>query len=395
MARKSLKVNVNPAVMKWARESAGLDTDTVKKRLNVSTGTIQEWEQGTKKPTLTTLETLASYYKRPLAAFFLPEPPPEPSMPTDFRVLPREKRYPLSKKTRLAIRRATRVQSLATELEQTKGDIGETIANIASASLSDDPEITAESARSSIAITVEDQYSFKSLYEAFDKWRGALESLNIVVYQTPFPLEEARGFSLLDHKLPIIVINISDAIAARIFTLFHEYAHLLLGASGICIPNETYHDDADAQEVERFCDHFAGSFLVPKHALQKDKYARIISHQSSIDDDCLSDIAQRFKVSKQVILRRLLFCGLISRDQYMNKLEELLSQLRQILSAKRSKKQGFGLRPSKRCVLENGRLFSSLVMEAKEREYITYSDLADYLSINLKHLGEVQALLQK
>jgi Zn-dependent peptidase ImmA (M78 family)/DNA-binding XRE family transcriptional regulator len=395
MARKSLKVNVNPAVMKWARESAGLDTDTVKKRLNVSTGTIQEWEQGTKKPTLTTLETLASYYKRPLAAFFLPEPPPEPSMPTDFRVLPREKRHPLSKKTRLAIRRATRVQSLATELEQTKGDIGETIANIASASLSDDPEITAESARSSIAITVEDQYSFKSLYEAFDKWRGALESLNIVVYQTPFPLEEARGFSLLDHKLPIIVINISDAIAARIFTLFHEYAHLLLGASGICIPNETYHDDADAQEVERFCDHFAGSFLVPKHALQKDKYARIISHQSSIDDDCLSDIAQRFKVSKQVILRRLLFCGLISRDQYMNKLEELLSQLRQILSAKRSNKQGFGLRPSKRCVLENGRLFSSLVMEAKEREYITYSDLADYLSINLKHLGEVQALLQK
>ncbi len=395
MARKSLKVNVNPAVMKWARESAGLDPDTVKKRLNVSIGTIHEWEQGTKKPTLTTLETLASYYKRPLAVFFLPEPPHEPSLPTDFRVLPKESRHMLSKKTRLAIRRARRVQSLATELEQTKGDIGETIANIASASLSDDPEITAERVRSRMAITIEDQYSFKSLYEAFDKWRGALESLNIMVYQTPFPLEEARGFSLLDHKLPIIVVNISDAIAARIFTLFHEYAHLLLGASGICIPNETYRDDIDTQEVEIFCNHFAGSFLVPKRVLQEDECARLISQQSTIDDDCLSDIAQRFKVSRQVTLRRLLFCGLISRDQYMRKLEELHSQLRQILADKKSRKPSFGLRPSKRCVVENGRLFSSLVMDAKEREYITYNDLADYLSINLKHLGEVQALLQK
>ncbi len=393
MARKSVKVNVNPDVMKWARVSAGLEYDDVAKRLNVSTSTIEEWEwvQGTKKPTLTTLEKLATFYKRPLAVFFLPAPPEEPPMPTDFRVLPGKQRRPLSREARLAIRRARRVQALATELMGMEGAKGEQIANIGGVSLSDDPEITASREREGIALTVDDQSSFGSSYKAFDKWREALESFNIVVYQTRIPPEEARGFSLLDHMLPTIVVSISDAIAARIFTLFHEYAHLLLGVSGICIPNESSHDDhddADIQEIERFCNHFAGAFLVPRHALETDENARLIAHQSDIDDSCLNEMARRFKVSKQVVLRRLLICEFISRRRYMDKLEELLTH-------ERLQRPGFGLRPSKRCVLENGKLFASLVLEARERELITHSDLADYLSINLKHMGEVEALLRK
>jgi len=390
MARKSVRVNVNPDVMKWARKSAGLDLEDVEKILNVSTTTIEEWEkeQGTKKPTLTTLEKLAYSYKRPLAAFFLPAPPEEPPMPTDFRVLPEKQRRPLSKETRLAIRRARRVQSLATELMEMEGVESEPVANIGGTLLSDDPEITAARERDRIPITLDDQLSFGGLYEAFDKWREALESFNILVYQTRIPPEEARGFSLLDHMLPTIVVSTSDAIAARIFTLYHEYAHLLLGVSGICIPNESSHDDANIQEIEKFCNHFAGAFLVPRHALQTDENARLIALQSDIDDSCLNALARRFKVSRQVVLRRLLICNVISRNQYMNKLTELLSQ-------EKPQRPGFGLRPSKRCVLENGKLFASLVLEAREREFITHSDLADYLSINLKHMGEVEALLRK
>jgi Zn-dependent peptidase ImmA (M78 family)/transcriptional regulator with XRE-family HTH domain len=390
MARKSVKVNVNPDVMKWARESAGLDLEAVGKMLNVNTSTIEEWErvQGTKKPTLTTLEKLATFYKRPLAAFFLPAPPEEPPMPTDFRVLPEKQRRPLSREARLAIRRARRVQALATELMEMEGAKGEQIANIGGASLSDDPERTAARERGGIGITVDEQSSFGSLYKAFDKWREALGSFNIVVYQTRIPPEEARGFSLLDHMLPTIVVSMADAIAARIFTLFHEYAHLLLGVSGICIPSESSHDDANIGEIERFCNHFAGAFLVPRHALETDENARLIGHQSDVADSCLNEIARRFKVSRQVVLRRLLICGFISRQRYMDKLEELLAH-------ERRQRPGFGLRPSKRCVLENGKLFASLVLEARERELITHSDLADYLSINLKHMGEVEALLRK
>ncbi len=391
MPRKSIKIDVNPQVMKWARESAGADFEALQKRLNVSTKTIAEWEEGNKKPTLTTLQKLARYYKRPLAIFFLPEPPQEPPLPRDFRVLPEGQRKPLSMKARRAIRRARRVQTLATELMEMDPDKGELKVDVGKLTTRDNAEMIATSERERIGITVDKQFKFKNSYEAFDSWRKALESLNVVVYQARLPVNEIRGFSILNHKLPIIVISISDAINARIFTLFHEYAHILLGISGICIPSESHDDN---QDVERFCDQFAGAFLVPRQNLEREDCARRVHSQSAIDDDCLNELARKFKVSNQVILRRLLDCSLTSRHEYSRKLTEILAEQEKKLLKKRQK-QRYGLAPPKRCVLENGRLFSSLVFEARDRGLITRNDLADYLSINLKHMPKVEEYLKK
>lgn len=385
MSRKAIYVNVNPDVMKWARESSGRKFEDVKKRLDISVNAIEDWERGTKRPTLNTLEKLATFYKRPLAVFFLPEPPKEPSIPTDFRFLPAEKRRPLSTKALLAVRRARRLQSLATEIIEEFGD--KPVAKIGRASLTEDPEVVAARERDRLSIRVEQQLDFKGDYDAFNKWREALENLNILVLQARISPEEARGFSLLDHLLPTIIVSISDYIRARIFTLFHEYAHLLLGTSGICFPHEAPEEDATKHEIERFCDHFAGALLVPKHALlQDDNVKQIIRGTNNVDDNLLYEIASRFKVSKAVILRRLLYCGVITRGQYMSELVDLQAR-------KMRKGKGFGLPSAKRCVAESGRLFVSLALEAKERELITHSDLSDYLSIKVRHLDKVEALI--
>ena len=214
MLRKALYVGVNPVVMKWARESAGLDVPAVARNLRVNANIIEGWESGTRKPTLKTLEKLASFYKRPLAAFFLPERPQEPPMPTDFRVLLNEQKRPLSKKACLAMRRARRVQSLATELVKATGR--ELAANMEKAALTEDPEIVAARERDRLGISMEEQLSWRNEYEAFSKWREAIESLNTVVFQVRMPVEEARGFSLLDSSLPTIVVSVSDSIRARI-----------------------------------------------------------------------------------------------------------------------------------------------------------------------------------
>ena len=63
---------------------------------------------------------------------------------------------------------------------------------------------------------------------AFDQWREWLESLNISVLKLKIPAGDARGFSLTDGEPSVIVVNSADAERARLFTLFHEYAHLLL-----------------------------------------------------------------------------------------------------------------------------------------------------------------------
>jgi len=386
-AERPVWVGVNPNVMKWARESIGLTIPEVSRRLNIREGTVTDWETGDKKPTLNTLKKLASLYKRPLAVFFLPIPPQEPPLPTDYRVLPEDKRRPLTKQALLAIRRARYLQSVATELleEESHGDI---LPSLEKVSFNDDPELVAERERTKLGISAVDQQRFRSVYDAFGKWREVLENKRILVLQSRMSVEEARGFSLIDNLIPVISVNISDSISARVFTLFHEYAHILTEISGICTPENISPYDTHTQLIERFCNHFAGAFLVPRNTLDQDINVREIRRRGIIDNSLLFEIANHFRVSVQVVLRRLLICGHINRPQYQVKLEELEVQKRPP-----KRKRGFGMATPKRCITENGRFFTAMTLAAKERDSITYSDLADYLAIDLKYLDKVEALL--
>lgn len=380
-------VSVNPSVMKWARESVGLTIPEVSRRLNIGESTVKEWETSDKKPTLNTLKKLASLYKRPLAVFFLPTPPHEPPLPTDYRVLPEEKRRPLAKQALLAIRRARYLQSVATELLE-EGSTADILPSFERVSLNDDPEFVAERQRTKLGISSTYQQSFRSVYDAFSRWREILENQRILVLQSRMPVGEARGFSLIDNLIPVISVNISDSISARIFTLFHEYAHILTKVSGICTPENISPYDTNTQIIERFCNHFAGAFLVPRSALDRDISAREIRRRGTIDNSLLHETANRFRVSVQVVLRRLLICEFVNRSQYQVKLDEL--ELQKRLPRRKS---GFGMSTPKRCIRENGRLFTAITLAAKERDSITYSDLADYLAIDLKYLDKVEALL--
>jgi hypothetical protein len=108
-----------------------------------------------------------------------------------------------------------------------------------------------------------------------------------------------------------------------------------------------------------------------------------------VADADLEEVAAQFKVSKQVVWRRLQVCGLISIARYQAKLHKWEHQVRTS-----RKKPSFGLSPARRCVAQRGRLFASTVLEAKERDLITYSDVADFLSVRVKHLDSIQGLLR-
>ena len=109
MAVKSPGIRLNPGVLRWARETAGVSLQDLARRLNPGEETIAKWETGEKTVTVRTLRDVARFLKRPLAVFLLPEPPPELPVPPDFRTLPKDSLAPLSKKTRLVIRRALRL----------------------------------------------------------------------------------------------------------------------------------------------------------------------------------------------------------------------------------------------------------------------------------------------
>jgi len=202
--------------MEWARRSAGFSAEAVAKKLGTSAEAVLAWESGHRQPTLITLEKLSACYKRPLAAFFLPNPPIEPSPPTDFRSLP-DQSGKLSPETLLAIRRAHRLASVAAEL---KKDLSrEFTAKIGQATLEDDTEVVALNERQRLGIEVEMQIAWKDPSEALQTWRNAIERRDILVFQFRVPMKDTRGFSLSEQGVSVIVLNAADARHGRIYAL--------------------------------------------------------------------------------------------------------------------------------------------------------------------------------
>ena len=66
---------ITPSVLKWARLSIGVSPEDAAQRAGVTVERLASWESGVAEPTVAKLRQLATLYQRPLALFFLPEPP--------------------------------------------------------------------------------------------------------------------------------------------------------------------------------------------------------------------------------------------------------------------------------------------------------------------------------
>lgn len=378
--RSVIADEVNPEVLRWARETAGLDVEQVVRRLPKA----ERWERGDERPTMRQLEALSDLYKRPLAIFFLPAPPQEPPLPSDYRVLPTEEPRTISRKVRLAIRTARRAQRLYAELARELGVAGPFRPR--DVAVTDDPETGSDRIRNLLQVPLEQQYEWTDTYAAFRAWRSTAEALGVFVLQVPMPVREARGFSFSEGPTPTIVVNSSDAIAARIFTLFHELAHLWLNQDGLCLPDPAATAEPDVQ-LESFCNHFSGALLVPRVALAARPELRQLPDARPEEIDARIDMAVRlFKVSRYVILRRLLTMDYISLQGFRRTVDRWLA-------AEIQPRGGGPQSPAEKALSHFGTRFVSLVLEAHGRGVITSSDVSDYLSLKLRHVPHLERLL--
>jgi len=379
MRNTSQEISVESGVLKWARETIGKSIEEVARRLDLSEAVVEKWERGEKRPTLKQLRDLSTFYKRPLAVFFLPAPPTEAPAPTDFRTLPRTARKPFSGKTLLAMRRARRLQSLTIDLNKSLDR--ESRVEIGRATLANKPSVLAARTREHLAIGPEEQCGWKNEAIAFGEWKRRVEKYGVLIFELPFPIEEGRAFCFPDRDQPTIVLNSGDSINGRIFSLFHEYGHLLLGQSGICDLSE------EGKVVEQFCNRFAGELLVPSQMLLAHRVVESHGTLAVWKDDDLQQMAREFKVSREVILRRLLLVGRTTERFHQQRRKEWELPPRRRRGGKRI--------PSKQCVKQNGIPFTSLVLESARQEKITYRDVSDYLSVGLKHLPAVESLVRE
>ncbi len=384
MSRKMIEVSVQPEVLRWARESSGSSIEEAAGRIGTSPALFARLERETPKLRLSQLRILADYYKRPLAAFLLSEPPDEPRPPEDFRMLPGQHRV-LERETRLAIRKASRLRSVASEIMKNLGR--DSSPKIESARLSDDPGEIAARERQALGVPIATQFNWTDERQAYRTWRRAVEERNILVFQIHLPLEDARGFSLSEGEPFAIAVSSSDAVHARIFTLFHEFAHLLLRRPAVCLPGKESKSKTSEAAVERWCNRFAGELLVPDSELRAilGEYPAVLETNVS---ETLAATSRRFRVSEHVALWRMREIELIPKALFNREMSRL-----QRLNKIRRKGGGGQFSASGRVLGENGRLFTSLVLEARGRNVVSYAEVVDYLSLRLKYLPEIQSSL--
>ena len=102
--------------MKWAIDTSGYEIHDLANKINVEPEIMETWKDHHENIEFKKLEKLAHYIKRPVAVFFLENPPDEIEL-LDYRKLPNDqKRKKISHKTALAIRNARYLQSSAAEL---------------------------------------------------------------------------------------------------------------------------------------------------------------------------------------------------------------------------------------------------------------------------------------
>lgn len=313
-------VNVNPEIMRWARETAGLSREEAVRKLSIrdaygvnAVDRLDALESGRVEPTRPTLVRMSEQYRRPLLTFYLSEPPRIAERAAYYRTLPAH--VPEADQSIMdALIRGVRVSQSIVRAALEEDEESEMLSFVGSANVDDGAESIGKRISNLLKVTPGQFQSQAGPNAAFNLLRADVERLGAFVllkgdlgsHHTALDTETFRGFAIADDMAPFIVINDKDARAAWSFTLLHELVHLLLGQSGLSNGSEDDH-------VERLCDDAAGGFLLPSEHL-----AHLELNHAGIDDadDAISDFAYGRNLSRSMVAYRAYRADLISRPVY-------------------------------------------------------------------------------
>lgn len=270
---------INGSTLQWAREAMLVERDELAKAADTSEERIIEFEKGETRPTLRQLEKIAKKLDRTLA-FFFTVPPSESDVPAtaDFRASNGE---PIPSLLAREMRRAEQHRDTVLDLE------GQPAA----------PTLVEPVNWRNITLRASEMRSLLGLTETFSPpesqenqvlnfWRGLLEQHGYLVFQTTrVDLAAFRGLSIYHAVLPIILLNGADSNNGKVFTIFHEIAHLANRTSGMCVLEDRVDEEAVANA-------FAANFLMPRGPID-----RVVFGAEGTAFDRAEAVAGAFKVS--------------------------------------------------------------------------------------------------
>lgn len=384
------RCRVEPEVLEWARTSIRLELIDAARRAGVDADALAEWESSGATLAFTRLEKLAQAYRMPVAALLYPQKPVDAPLPIDRRTLQHKVAFEFTTPTILAILFAADVQASARELLMVEGRTAPALPTVGSASA---PEL-ASLLRTHFGVSIEEQRTFRKAGKALDAWTRSLGELGVYVVHRKWPMNEGRAL-VLGGRCPVIVLNDADEDVAQVFSLLHEFSHVLRGEDSVCDGLVAGYEDRD-RAPEVYCNAFAGEFLVPSQALLG--HALVAGHHGSEwKDSILRGLASDFAVSRETVLRRLLTVGLTTTSVYERERERLQTEYQEytlrVAQQRQKRKKSSGPPWPDRVVHSRGAVFSGQVIGAHLAGAISAAEASSYLGTTPRHLQGIQDII--
>lgn len=384
---KLVKVPVNPDILRWARESANLTIDEVTAKVKKSSEVIAAWENGLDSPSYAQLEKLAyDVYKRPIAVFFFPNPPKEDDTKKSFRTLPDSEFNRLPSTLIRQIRKARVLQENLYELCNAVNPSSSQLLSCLKSLKGYAIKKIAFAIRDYFNIPLDVQKSWDTVETALENWRRAFEDAGVFVFKDAFRNDDFSGFCLYDKVFPLIIINNSMPKTRQIFTLFHELGHLLFETSGIDKLNDDFINILPEQDrnIEILCNRLSAEILVPSYDF--DSLVKGIE----INEAIVTKLADIYKVSREVILRKCFDRGKVNEETYRDVTTKWIEEAKK---KKLESKSGGDYYNTQIAYL--GDKYIEIVFNAYYTKKINDMQLADYLNMKIDNLNSLELSLHR
>ena len=383
---------INKEMLVWARSQTPFDvTEKIELEFpTMSAKKVDDWESGIDFPSVTEAKRLASIYKVPFACFYLSDIP--------------------EKKTKKYTDRRTQAGTYYNDityhlwcemgrLEANRENLLEFIEDLNS--IRKIPA-TANDNIEEIALLIRDFLELKTPLRTkgaygnnpFNYYRDIIERKDIMVSQlSGISLSEAKGLSLYYDIFPIIGINNKDFDNSKVFSLFHELAHIFRRSSSLCLIDFDERNDSE----EKICDKIAAEVLMPKESF-KNIAIEYIRKFTPLDSACLQRIGGRFGVSSFAVLIRLKDLDIISNNKFFELYETITNEFEENRKKIEISRKGKNV-PVQfhiKYLSQNGYLLPRTVFTSYATGNITLGEMCKALNINSKHIGNIeQAVMYK
>lgn len=377
---KYIRIPVKPNIWHWALEESQKDKAEFFDRFPAA----KKWLNQELNPTFNQLEDVANFFRVPFGYMLLDSPPQKNIVEVEFRSIS-NKIPQISKNLQDTILEMDSKRSWMNNYRRehgwTKLDV---ISGFAKHKI-DETATDAKVARTLLGLPNDWHTQVGDLDQAFKYLKDKLEEAGILVMRNgivgsnthrPLDINEFRAFMLYDELAPLIFVNNNDSKAGKIFSLIHEYFHILFEQEDILL--DFYVENAP---LEKRINALTAEFLMPQEQLLNHWNDGIDAYEQ------IRLLSSFFKVSKLALAIKLNSLDLVTKEV----VEKVRMDSIEDFEIKRRRGSGGDFYPTYFSRIST--IFAETVIRSAESGELGYTDAFRLLGVKGKTYDNIKAEL--